>query len=35
MDYRGLSEIDIANKLVCFEADKVIIFHNVKNGVMT
>lgn len=35
MDYRGLSEIDITNKLVCFEVDKVIVFHSVKNGVMT
>jgi hypothetical protein len=35
VDYGGLSEIDIANKLVCFEIDKVTIFRNVKNRVMT
>ncbi len=35
MDYRELSEIDIINKLVCFEANGITIFHNVKNGVMT
>jgi hypothetical protein len=35
MDYRRLNEINIANKLVCFEANRVIVFHGVKNGVMT
>ncbi len=29
-----MSKIDIINKVFCFEADKVIVFHGVKNGVM-
>jgi hypothetical protein len=33
VDYGGLSEIDIANKLVCFGTNEVTIFHGVKNGI--
>jgi hypothetical protein len=33
VDYGCLSEMDIANKLVCFRANEVIIFHGIKFGV--
>jgi hypothetical protein len=33
VDYGCLSEMDIANKLVCFRANEVIIFHDIKFGV--
>jgi hypothetical protein len=33
MDYGGLSEIDIASKLIYFKTNEVTIFHDVKSGV--
>jgi hypothetical protein len=33
VDYGCLSEMDIANKLVCFRANEVIIFPGIKFGV--
>ncbi len=35
MDYGGLAVIDIANKLIYFGIDKIIIFHSMKSGGMT
>ncbi len=34
MEFRGLSEIDLTNKLVYFGANIVIVFQGVKNGVI-
>jgi hypothetical protein len=33
VEYGGLSEVNIARKLICFGVDKVTIFHGVKSGV--
>jgi hypothetical protein len=33
VDFGGLSEIDIVNKLVCFEANGITILQGVRNGV--
>jgi hypothetical protein len=35
VEYEGLNEADIANKLICFGVDGVMIFHGVKSGVTT
>jgi hypothetical protein len=34
MEFGGLSETNLVNKLVCFEADKVTVFQGGKNGVI-
>jgi hypothetical protein len=34
MEFGGLNETNLVNKLVCFGADIVIIFQEVKNGVI-
>jgi hypothetical protein len=34
MEFGGLSETNLVNKLVCFEVEKVIVFQGVKNGVI-
>jgi len=34
MEFGGLNETNLVNKLVCFGADKVTIFQEVKNGVI-
>jgi len=33
VDFGGSNEIDIVNKLVCFEANGIIILQGVRNGV--
>ncbi len=33
VEYGGLSEVNIARKLICFSVDEVTIFHRVKSGV--
>ncbi len=34
MEFGGLSETNLANKLVCFGVDGIIIFQGVKNGLI-
>jgi hypothetical protein len=34
VEYGGLSEVNIARKLICFSVDEVMIFHGVKSGVI-
>jgi hypothetical protein len=33
VEYGGLSEVNIAKKLICFGVDEVTVFHGVKSGV--